>query len=172
MLTIALAGRRHETADWARSVLDALSLPADALVQYRHWISPDEASVDFEAQRLTEQKPDLLIAKSFGTNVAATAYCDNELRPRTAILIGVPFAPMTDHELGRMHRFATGQPTLFIQQGEDPGGAARALPQALKVEASTVASVPGNDHLYADVPLLAEIIRAWPEFAERVASGT
>jgi len=168
MQVIALPGRRVETEVWLKSLLAAAGFPKADLTRYRHWDSDAEASVAFEAARLIGQSPNLVIAKSFGTVVAATAFCVHGFRPATAVLIGTPYAAVDRNDLTFLQRFAAGTKTLFIQQDQDPGGSAVALHGALSIAADTVATVPGDDHIYSDTAALAAIVQRWNKQLARV----
>lgn len=161
MNVIALPGRRKETEPWLRDLLLAAGLPDTGVVRYRHWDSDAEASVSFEADRLCNQTPQLVVAKSLGTVIAATAFAGQGFRPDAAVLIGTPFQAVAAEDLSLLHDFARGVETLFIQQIEDPGGSATELPTALCLSRGQLAAVPGNDHLYLDIPALVEVLRPW-----------
>lgn len=167
MHVTALPGRNAQTESWLLALLSAVPLPTDGLVRYRHWTSDADASVDFEAGCLHGRSPDLVIAKSFGTVVASTAFVDHGFRPAAAVLIGTPFAALGAAEVSKLKAFARDVDMLFIQQTADPGGASSALAGALELTRGDVADVPGDDHLYPDVALLADLIRA--RLASRVA---
>lgn len=159
MQVTALPGRNARTEAWLLALLTATPLPTDGLVRYRHWTSDAEASVEVEAGDLQGLAPDLVIAKSFGTVVASTAFVDHGFRPAAAVLIGTPFAALGATEVSKLKAFARDVDTLFIQQTADPGGASSALAGALELTRGEVADVPGDDHLYTDVDLLARLIR-------------
>lgn len=164
MPAVALSGRNPNTASWMLSVTSLIGLPENCLHHYRHWSSEEMANVEHEARLLTGLKATVLVAKSFGTHVAALAHEQRNFKPAVAVLIGTPFSPMTEQELNRFQIFASSQPTLFIQQETDPGGNAALLAGALRLRNATVAAVPGNDHLYSNVNELAKVILGWPEF--------
>lgn len=161
MQLIALPGRNEQTDAWLRSLLTDSRLRSEGIVRYRHWDSAIDADADFEAQRLAGLSPDLVIAKSFGTVVAATAFRSHHFRPQRAILIGAPFSALDPGDLVNLRRLAEGAETLFIQQAEDPGGAASQLGGALRLSQANVVIVPGSDHAYKEVTVLADIIRDW-----------
>jgi hypothetical protein len=161
MHVTALPGRRSETEAWLRSLLVAAGLPEASVVRYRHWDTDVEASGAFEAARLANQSPQLVIAKSLGTVIAATAFCLHEYRPTAAVLIGTPYAALESSDLHFLQQFAAGVETLFIQQSEDPGGSAAQLRTALQLARGEVAAVPGDDHLYSDTTALAAVLRRW-----------
>jgi hypothetical protein len=161
MQVVALAGRNAQTESWLRSVLAAAALSDARVLKYRHWTSDAEADVGFEASLLANLSPDLVVAKSFGTAVAATAYRSATFRPKAAVFIGTPFLAAGEEGLSDLIEFAQNIETLFIQQSEDPGGSASALTSALSLMRGTVKAVPGSDHLYQDVGLVASLIRSW-----------
>ena len=161
MQVTALPGRRSETEAWLRSLLVAAELPDAGIVRYRHWDTNVEVSVPFEAARLTSRAPQLVIAKSLGTVVAATAFCLHQFRPTAAVLIGTPYQDLASRDLFLLQRFANGVETLFIQQVEDPGGSAARLPAALQLVRGEVAAIPGDDHLYSDTPALVAVLQRW-----------
>jgi hypothetical protein len=161
MRTIALPGRHPQTEAWLRSLLRAAGLPVDELIRYRHWSSAVEASAAAEAERLADAAPSLVVAKSFGTVVAATAFDRHNFRPAGAVLIGTPYEAIAAEDLELLRRLARGLPTLFIQQSDDPGGPASRLATTLDVPDGAVAEVPGDDHLYQDVASVSLLIRTW-----------
>lgn len=161
MQVIALPGRNVQTDAWLRAILADSSVPSDGIVRYRHWDNAIDADADFEARRLAGLAPDLVIAKSFGTVVAATAFSSHRFRPQSAILIGTPFGALDAEDLIGLQRLAEGAKTLFIQQEEDPGGPASQLGASLRLPQANVVAVPGSDHLYQDVARVAAIIRDW-----------
>ena len=127
MHVTALPGRRSETEAWLRSVLVAAGFPEAVVTRYRHWDTEVEANVAFEAARLANQSPPLVIAKSLGTVIAATAFCLHKFRPTGAVLIGTPYAALESGDLRFLQQFSAAVETLFIQQSEDPGGSAAEL---------------------------------------------
>ena len=161
MNVTALPGRRSETEAWLRSVLVAAGFPEAVVTRYRHWDTEIEASVAFEAARLANQSPPLVIAKSLGTVIAATAFCLHKFRPAAAVLIGTPYAALESSDLRFLQQFSAAVKTLFIQQSEDPGGSAAELAAALHLACGEVVAIPGDDHMYSDSTALAGVIRRW-----------
>ncbi len=161
MQVVALPGRTSGTEAWLQDVLRAAGLPAGGILRYRHWDSEADASVELEASRLEGQTPRLVVAKSMGTIIAATAFDLHKFRPRAAILIGTPYAPMPAAVRRLMSKFSQGVSTLFIQQAQDPGGSAAELPAALELVSGEVLAVPGADHLYSDTTALGAILKQW-----------
>jgi hypothetical protein len=161
MQVIALPGRRAETASWLCSLLEASGLGTEGVIRYTHWTDGNEASLATEARRLAGLNPDVVVAKSFGTNVAALAFDENQFRPGRVILIGTPYLAVSAHELTLLRRLARAIPVKFIQQAQDPGGPASQLALNLEVREDSVAAVPGNDHMYTDIRLLSAITREW-----------
>ena len=163
MNVIALPGRNQHTESWLRSVLLEAALPVDGMLRYRHWDSAVDADADYEAKRIANLSPALVIAKSLGTVIAARAFFKARFRPHSAVLIGTPYSAIDPKDLVCLQQLAEGANTLFIQQTEDPGGTASQLAASLRLEKSNVVAVPGNDHLYTDIPALAAIIQDWRE---------
>ena len=161
MQVVALPGRRTETEPWLRDLLLAAGLPDSGVARYRHWNSDAEASVSFEAALLSDQVPQLVVAKSLGTVIAATAFGYHGFRPAAAVLVGTPFQALAAEDLRLLQKFARGVETLFIQQAEDPGGSAAGLHDALQITRGQVAAVPGSDHLYRDTFALVNALRPW-----------
>jgi pimeloyl-ACP methyl ester carboxylesterase len=176
MQIVGLPGRQPETESWLRSVLSAAMLPAEGMVRYRHWDEDVDASAGFEAERLCGLTPALVVAKSFGTAIAAAAFGLHQFRPRAAVLIGTPyqqFCPgaadlsgtpydaVAGTALALLRQLAQGVETLFIQQVQDPGGSSGELARTLQLSGGQVEAVPGSDHMYLDVAALAAIIRRW-----------
>ena len=161
MHVTALPGRRSETEAWLKGVLVAAGFPEAVVTRYRHWDTEVEASVPFEAARLANQSPPLVIAKSLGTVIAATAFCLHKFRPTAAVLIGTPYAALDSSDLRFLQQFSAAVETLFIQQSEDPGGSAAALAAAVQVTRGEVVPVPGDDHMYSDSKTLGAVIQRW-----------
>lgn len=161
MQVLALPGRRVETEAWLKKLLVAAQIPDAEVTRYRHWDTDADAAVAFEAERLSDWMPRLVIAKSFGTVVAATAHCLHQFQPAFGIFIGTPYAVLEDEEVHLLQRFSADVETLFIHQAEDPGGSAAQLSTALQLRLGEVVEVPGNDHLYLDTGALAVIVRRW-----------
>jgi alpha-beta hydrolase superfamily lysophospholipase len=88
-----------------KSVLVATGFPEAVVTRYRHWDIEVEASVAFEAAQLANQSPPLVIAKSLGTVIAATAFCLHQFRPAAAVLIGTPYAALEIGDLRFLHSF-------------------------------------------------------------------
>jgi hypothetical protein len=144
-----------------KSLLVSAQYPDAEVTRYRHWESGTEASVVYEATRLAKQSPQLLIAKSLGTVIAATAFCLHEFRPAIAVLIGTPYTALESNEVQFLRHFAAHVDTMFIQQAQDPGGSAVLLATVLQVVRGEVVEVPGSDHLYSDTIALASILDRW-----------
>ncbi len=161
MQVVALPGRRSETERWLRDLLHTVGLPDSGVVRYRHWSSEVEASVSFEAALVADQTPQLVVAKSLGTVVAATAFAHHGFRPAAAVLVGTPFQAVAAEDLRLLQNFARGVETLFIQQIQDPGGPVAALHNELLLTRGQVVAIPGGDHLYSDLSALVDVLRPW-----------
>jgi alpha-beta hydrolase superfamily lysophospholipase len=104
MLITGLPGRRVDTEAWLKRLLTAAGYPDVNVTRYRHWDTDVEASVPCEAAGLANQSPQLVIAKSLGTVIAATAYCLHGFRPTTAVLIGTPYAALDGNDVQFLRR--------------------------------------------------------------------
>jgi hypothetical protein len=160
-----LPGRRPDTQAWMGRVLQALPFPADArsVQAYRCWSAPGaELSFDEEAALLLAARADLLVAKSIGTRIALRASHATDFAARAAIFIGTPIDSFPPPARATLAAFASARPVLFVQQAQDVTGRAEALRAALAGAArASLVEIPGSDHAYSDVTLLATIADAW-----------
>jgi hypothetical protein len=162
MKIIGAPGIKPETVEWMSRLTDALQFSAAVeILKYRHWQSGDEADVKHEARQLAQRRPDLVIAKSLGSMIAATAFESEGFQPGQAVFIGSPLNRFGESDYRRLSAMLRGVPTLLIQQDRDPTGSFRELrnhvgnpPNCRLVE------VVGNDHIYTNIDELAEIVRA------------
>ena len=168
MRLIALPGRNPETEAWMRALVACLdlshldlNLEEAAVVCYRHWDDGGEPDVAFEAQRLELAVGDLVISKSLGTLVLLTA-ARSGCMPVGGVFIGTPIRGYSESNVGDLKAFANSCATLFIQQTSDFTGTCAELEGVLgDVAFGSLVEVAGDDHVYADVDRLAEIIESW-----------
>lgn len=162
MRVIGLPGRNLETEAWMRDLLASLDLGASETIHYRHWDEGGEPDVPFEAGRLEGHGAELVVAKSMGTLVAASAYEAGRIAPAGTVLIGVPVQHLAPEIHERFRRFADHVPTLFIQQTDDFTGTHRALDAIVGACAcGQCVEVPGEDHVYENLAELVGIIKPW-----------
>jgi len=159
---LGLPGRNPETEAWLAGLLAALDAPDANGIHYAHWDDGGEPDVELEARRLARLKPQLVVAKSMGTLVASTAFDLHEFRPERAVLIGTPVGHLPASAVARLTALADATPTLFIQQQDDITGSFAEIDAVVSGCArGTTVSVPGSDHVYADVEQLASLIQRW-----------
>lgn len=162
MELLGLPGRNPETEAWMAALLDALHDRGGRTIHYRHWDDGSEPDVTGEAHRLSGLEPDLVVAKSMGTLVAATAFRGHDFRPGAVVLIGSPVGHLPESTLALYTELADAVPTLFIQQEEDFTGPFRSVEAlAARCDRAEAAAVPGSDHVYADVAALVALIERW-----------
>jgi hypothetical protein len=171
MKVIGLPGRTPETKEWIQQLLTAAGFPEADIAHYSHWERQHEGEVDLprwnslvtqEAERLQGQSDCLVVAKSFGTLVAALAFELTSFRPSAAIFIGTPLRSLSSDQLQLYGNVANHVPLLFIQQSLDPGGSYAELHAKVRTFSHAgAAEVPGSDHLYSDISKLVDVIRPW-----------
>jgi len=162
-----LPGISQKTEKWAQNLLRELALPeSDAVIQrYSHWECEDEQCLQLEneIERLRGTEVELLIGKSLGVIVGLQACRRAAIAPQRAILIGTPVLSCTEENID-LPGLAAGlaAPALYLQQKEDVVGSCELLREHIgSVEKATVVEVPGNNHQYKDLKLLARHIRKW-----------
>ena len=162
MNILGLPGVKAVTKPWLESLLAALadgSVDSEILA-YRHWRDAGSADPGFEASRLRLRSVDLVIAKSLGTLIATRAFDEFAFNPRQAVLIGCPLRRHGADQYASLRRFVAAVPTLFIQQTSDFNGSFADLSAAVAtLPNASLAEVPGDDHVYADIETLARLIR-------------
>jgi len=166
-----LPGRNSETKEWMRELLTATGFPEAEIAHYRHWQHGFEGDVDlprwnslvtYEAERLRNRADCLVVAKSFGTLVAASAFGLTSFRPNAAIFIGTPLRNLSSEQSQLYGNLSNHVPALFIQQSLDPGGSYAELYARVEIFAhAEAAEVSGSDHLYGDISELANVIKPW-----------
>ena len=171
MKVIGLPGRTPETKEWMQQLLTATGFPEADIAHYSHWEREFEGEVDLprwnslvahEAERLQGQSDCLVVAKSFGTLVAASAYGLTSFRPSAAIFIGTPLRNLSSEQLQLYGNVSNHVPALFIQQSLDPGGSYAELHAKVGTFSHAEgAEVPGTDHLYSDISKLVDVIKPW-----------
>jgi hypothetical protein len=159
---IGLPGRDQQTERWLQKLLASLAVAprTTRVLHYRHWDSDGAPDPTGEAARAGITAGDLVIAKSMGTLVLAQS-CLQGLRPRAAVLIGVPVRHVEAEVRGALQALANECACLFIQQTNDFTGPFAELASLLDCSAATLVEVPGEDHVYADTDELQSIINSW-----------
>ena len=161
---LGLPGVVPATHAWLASLLDALGAAAGeaTVLEYRHWTDSTEPDPESEASRLDGIVTGCVVAKSLGTWVATAAFARHGFLPRSAVLIGCPLARHGADGFVQLERFVAAVPTLFIQQSDDKVGAFCDLAAVVGGwPNATLAEVPGDDHVYADIDALRAAVAAW-----------
>ena len=158
---LCLPGNDPGTEAWIGTLADALLPDAPReIVAWRHWstaLPPDPA---FEAAALAGRTPDVVIAKSFGTLVAARACSDGRLAPGRLLLLGVPADSLGADDVARLGALARSKGCLFVQQRDDVTGRASTL-RALLPASAELLEVSGSDHRYA-TDEIQPVLDGWP----------
>jgi hypothetical protein len=148
-----------------KALLAALGLREAAIQAYGFWREADHPNPDVDPEALAAAKcgADLVLAKSIGTHVAMLACRDHGLDPGACVFLATPlrrFEPLGLIPLLENH--CASVDTLFVQQTADYNGPFAELAQIVgPYPRCQVAEVPGGDHLYEDIDIIAPIVRAW-----------
>lgn len=164
-----LPGINQKTEKWAANLLQELSFPdSSATIQrYTHWECADDQclKLENEIERLQGCAVDLLIGKSLGTIVGILACQRKIIAPKQAIFIGTPVISFREENLD-LKQLANELhiPALYIQQKDDIVGSSVSLREQIgSVPKATLVEVPGNNHQYKDLKLVARHIKKWLE---------
>lgn len=165
MKMLGLPGINPVTEKWLKSLTDAIDLnQTETIIQrYRCWNTPGTAlDLKTEAAIAAQTNPDIVIAKSIGTRVAIYAFANGLLSAKSCIFLGIPLRGFSNDETGALQKLCASVPTLLIQQTQDPAGGFSALASLIPASpACTMNEVPGNDHRYANIDELKQIIEPW-----------
>lgn len=166
MKLLGLPGRKASTLAQMAELVGSVRLgQVEARVQeYGFWGAEEVADPDPapEAAIAAASGAEVVIAKSFGTLVTMTAASRCGFRPSRCVFIGTPLVRLEGAGLDLLVAHCAGTPTLFIQQTADFNGAFGSLSKVVSgAEHIACVEVPGDDHLYSDLPRLVEIIETW-----------
>jgi hypothetical protein len=162
---LALPGRKESTLRPMQGLIARLSLgQALATVQtYGFWGGEDVADPDIapEIRRAAASGAGLIVAKSIGTLIAMEA-ARAGLSPKACLFMGVPLRRLEALGLvGLLESHLRRIPTLIIQQtGDFNGPFVDLAPLALQAGAE-IREIPGDDHLYEDLDLIAPLVDQW-----------
>lgn len=166
MNILALPGTNPKTAGWATNLLNELAGPERIMKvqRYKHWDcegSEQCLNLDEEVQRLQDCAVDLLIAKSLGVMVGLQACAKGYINPHRAVLIGTPVIDFRQSALDLRQLTANlAIPVLFIQQTSDIVGSCASLRAGVgDVAMVQLVEIPGDNHQYKDLKLLARHIK-------------
>jgi hypothetical protein len=165
MHIFALPGINQKTEKWAANLLKELEGPDRTMTvqHYAHWDGGGEQCLDFngEVENLNGRDIDLLIAKSLGVMIALVACGKGVIAPKKMVLIGTPLTGFREKGIDlRQLAAGLGIPLLFIQQTHDIVGSCASLRQEISgVNEAEIVEIPGDNHQYKDLKLLARHIR-------------
>lgn len=165
MKLLGLPGRKSSTFQQMLDLTSRLRVAQDeAVVQaYGFWGAAEHPDPDPrpEARIAAASKADLVVAKSFGTLVTMIAGRDHGFSPRACVFLGTPLRRAPEMAM-RLASHLAAVPTLLIQQTDDFNGAfAEVAAVAAGAPSATVLEIPGSDHLYEDLDMIASPIEAW-----------
>jgi len=165
MNIFALPGINQKTEKWAANLLKELEGPdRNMTVQhYAHWDGGGDQCLDFngEIENLKGCDIDLLIAKSLGVMIGLVACSQGVIAPKKMVLVGTPVTGFREKGID-LRRLTAGLriPLLFIQQAHDIVGSCASLRQEISgIEAAEIVEIPGDNHQYKDLKLLARHIK-------------
>lgn len=166
MKLLGLPGRAPATLDQMQILLARLEVGQTETEVRRHgfwdtdWTNPDLAP---EAEAVGALRADLVIAKSVGTLIAMLAAARYGFAPTACVFLGTPLNRLVaEDRVSMLKAHCDAIPTLFIQQAEDVTGPYGPLAEIVARHPRCAAlEIPGGDHLYEDVELIAPLIEAW-----------
>ena len=167
---LLLAGASKKNISWVMKLRDELldlHRYSVSVFNYTHWKDGSEINIPEEAKKLSEylstNDVSVVIAKSAGSLVTATANMYTGASLKKAIFIGFPLEyareRCIDYET-LLQKFQT--PTLYIQAAGDPMGSYDRVHLMTKNLENTIAKrIESNDHDYKNIPALIELILSY-----------
>lgn len=167
---LLLAGASKKNISWIMKLRDELleiQKYSVSVFNYTHWKDGVEIDISEEAKKLSEylstNDVSVVIAKSAGSLVTATANMYTGASLKKAIFIGFPLEyareRCIDYET-LLQKFQT--PTLYIQAAGDPMGSYDRVHLMTKNLENTIAKrIESNDHDYKNIPALIELILSY-----------
>ena len=162
MNLLALPGKNQTTHQWCMTLLNTIDIGATttAIQKYDCWLTPgEEINLELESGKAKVSGPDIVLAKSLGTVIAATAFAEISTNMKF-IFIGTPIQLYRSDWMVSLKKLPLDTDVLFIQQRFDRTGTAKELRSALS-EKCTLKEIPGSDHLYNDTANVVEAIESW-----------
>jgi hypothetical protein len=165
MNIFALPGINPKTERWAANLVQEIVAPDQtfAVQRYKHWDCDECLNLPEEVERLRGMSIDLLIAKSMGVMVGLIACGKGLISPQRFVGIGTPVIAFDEDKIDLRQLVSDlAVPGLFIQQTSDIVGSCARLRQAIDgLPMVGVVEIPGENHQYKDLKLLARHIRRW-----------
>lgn len=166
MRLLGLPGREPVTLGQMQALLARLEVGQTETEIRQHgfwdtdWTNPD---VRPEAGAVGPLSADLVVAKSIGTLITMLAAAHHGFTPTACVFIATPLKRLiAEDRIPLLEAHCDAIPTLFIQQAEDFNGAYAPLAEIVaRRPRCTAVEIPGGDHLYEDLDLIAPLIEAW-----------
>lgn len=165
MKLLGLPGRKQSTFADMDGLVRLISLGQTEIDvrRYGFWGAADVADpeLDQEIGHAAASGADFVVAKSIGTLVTMLAASEHGLAPSACVFIGTPLRRLEATGLtGLLQTHCAAHRTLLIQQTSDFNGDYASL-AALVGGGARCIEIPGDDHLYSDLRLLAGLIEDW-----------
>ncbi|MFD3264253.1 hypothetical protein [Phenylobacterium ferrooxidans] len=167
MKVLGLPGRKPETLGQMQALIDRLEIGQTEAVVRPHsfWDRADVSNPDIspDAQAVSESGADLVISKSIGNLIVMLAGDRHGFAPQACVFLATPLARfIPEGWIPLLEAHCAAVPTLFIQQTANYNGAYRDLAAIVaRHPLCTAREIPGDDHRYEDVELVAPLIEAW-----------
>lgn len=165
MRVLGLPGRKPSTLPQMRALLAALGFDGAPVHTYGFWNAADVVDPDIspEVAAVASSAADLVVAKSIGTLITALAAQERRFAPKACVFLAIPLRRFQALELVPvLQAHCRTVPTLVIQQTADYNGAYAQVAEIVAPHPLCgVTEIPGGDHLYEDIELIAPIVRTW-----------
>jgi hypothetical protein len=165
MNIFALPGINQKTEKWASNLLQEFAAADRKMTvqHYGHWDNGGDQCLNFhgEVERLKGCDIDMLIAKSLGVMIGLVACSKGIIAPSQLVLIGTPVTAFREQNLD-LRQLVSGLSgtRLFIQQVHDIVGSCASLRDEIGgIESVEIIEIPGDNHQYKDLKLLARHIK-------------
>ncbi|MBP8246240.1 MAG: hypothetical protein KAX56_05185 [Phenylobacterium sp.] len=166
MKLLGLPGRQPSTLAQMEALLARLEIgqTETEIRRYDFWAADwSHPEVSPEAEAVGQLTADLVIAKSIGTLIAMLAVARQGFAPTACVFLATPLNRLVaEDRVALLEAHCDAIPTLFIQQSDDFNGAYAPLARIVARHPRCAAmEIPGGDHLYEDLDLIAPLIEAW-----------
>lgn len=167
MKVLGLPGRKPETLAQMQGLLDRLEIGQTQAVVRPHsfWDRADVSNPDVspDALAVSDSGADLVISKSIGNLIVMLARDRHGFSPQACVFLATPLARfIPEGWIPLLEAHCAAIPTLFIQQTADYNGAYRDVAAIVAGHPRcTAIEIPGDDHRYEDIDLIAPLIETW-----------
>jgi hypothetical protein len=167
MKIFALPGISPKTERWAANLLKEFEASDRTMTvqRYKHWDCDDSQCLNLrdEVDRLQGCEIDLLIAKSLGVMIGLSACGKGIISPQRLVCIGTPVTGFHEENIDLRQLVSNLKvPCLFFQQTNDIVGSCASLREKISdIPLVELVEIPGENHQYKDLKLLARHIKRW-----------